>query len=228
MDIVSLFRSTLIIIAATAFLAIPSYAQYGQYGAAVPSQGITVNKLVGKPGAQTKGSTIPLEFVDNLSISDVRFKPGQDVFFQVRVKNVSGTNLTNAVLKDFLPSFLDPIEGPGNFDGNSRIITVDIGNFAPGEEKVFTFKMRIFPQDKLPADKGVICLTNKVQASGTVVTPQPKADPDTDTAQFCLEKEVAGGVTTVPSAGPGLGLPLLALETTILAFGIYLRKKTIS
>ncbi len=192
------------------------HAQYGPYGpAGAPS--ILVNKMVGKPGGQTKGGLSSLEYVDNLSVNDYKFKPGQEIFFQLKVKNTSNQNLDNVTVKDYVPSYLEPIEGPGTYDGNSRIITINAGSFSVDEEKIYVFKMKILSQDKLPADKGLFCLVNKADAStdGTY---------DDDTSQFCIEKEVVAPVK-VPSAGPELGLILLGGELTTLGLGIWLKKK---
>lgn len=72
--------------------------------------------------------------------------------------------------------------------------------------------MQVLSQDKLPSDKGLFCIVNKAQA----YTDQTSAS---DTSQLCIEKQVVG-VITVPSAGPELGLLLLAGELTTLGLGI--------
>lgn len=192
------------------------YAQYGPYGpAGAPS--ILIDKMVGKPGGQTKGGTTSLEYVDNLSVTDYKFKPGQEIFFQLKVKNTSNQNLNDVVVKDFVPSYLDPLKGPGTYDNNSRIITINAGNFSVDEEKIYVLKMKILFQDKLPADKGLFCLVNKADASTNDAY-------DDDTSQFCIEKEVIAAVK-VPSAGPELGLLLLGAELTTMVLGIWLKKK---
>ncbi len=182
---------------------------------------ILVDKLVGKVETTTKGGDPVITFVDNLSPSDPRFSPGQGILFKIRVKNTSNEPLIGVKVKDFVPSFLDPIEGPGTFDVNSRIITFEAGDFDPDVERTFTIKMKVLSQDQLPSDKGLFCLVNKAEASNEEAF-------DEDTAQFCIEKQVQGVTipTSVPSAGPELGVLLLSAELAFLAIGLGLKKKT--
>lgn len=196
-------------------LVIPVSAQYGQYGQPAPSFSILIDKMVGKP-AFNKGAT-SYDYVDNLSPTDPRFRPGQEIFFKIKVKNTSSVKLTNVTVKDYVPSYLEPIEGPGNWDATSRTITWNAGDFAADEEKVYYIKMQIYPQDKLPADKGLFCLVNKAGAYNQA--------SDEDTSQFCIEKEVLG-VAKVPAAGPEFGILLMAGNLLGLAFGIKLKKTT--
>lgn len=190
-----------------------------QYGQPSITYSILIDKMVGKPSL-TKGGSTDYEYVDNLSPSDSRFRPGQTVSFKVKIKNTSNVKLTNVVLKDFIPSYLEPIEGPGSYDTTTRTIIYNAGDFATDEEKVYYIKAQIFSQDKLPADKGLFCLVNKVTAS----TDQAADD---DTVQFCVEKEVLG-TAKVPSAGPEMGIFLLTGELLTLSVGLFIRKKMIS
>lgn len=189
--------------------------QYGQYGQPCNSNSIIVDKMVGMPG--TSPDALTYQYVDNLSVSDPRFAPGQLVFFKVTVKNTSTTTFGGMTAKDFVPDYLTPIEGPGTFDSASRIITFDAGAFAVDEQKTFLFKMQINSQANLPVDKGLFCLVNKAQAWSNVTT-------DDDSSQFCIEKQVTGAAN-VPSAGPEMGLVLIAGEMALAGIGIYLRKK---
>jgi uncharacterized repeat protein (TIGR01451 family) len=191
-----------------------SYGQYGQYGTVTPSQGITVDKLVGR-GSTTKGGQI--SFVDNYSPNDTRFRPGEKVYFQIKVKNTSNVTLTNVVVKDYIPTYMEPMEGPGTYDANTRTVTYTIASLKPGQEHVANLLMQVYPQNKLAADKGLMCLTNKAQATVNGMT-------DDDTAQFCVEKEVVG-VQNVPSTGPELGLLFLGGNIATLAGGMFLKKK---
>lgn len=193
---------------------LPVSAQY--YGAA-PVVRISVEKFVSKPGAVTKGGVTSEEFVENLSSSDVRFRSGQDVRFKLVVKNTSDTNLTNVEVKDFVPDFLEPVEGPGSFNSSTRTLAFNAGDFAVNEEKIYFLKMRVLSQNQLPQDKGIICVVNKVKVEVQGVGAE-------DTSQFCIEKEVQG-VVSVPSAGPEAGLVLLAFNALAAGAGIWLRRR---
>jgi len=190
------------------------YAQYGQYGGEAPSYSILIDKMVGKP-SQNKGAT-EYEYFDNLSPSDPRFSPGQEVYFKIKVKNTSNRDITNVVVRDYVPSYLDPIEGPGSWDGNSRIITFNAGDFKIDEEKIYYIKMKVYDQANLPADRGLFCFVNKVTASSS-------SSYDEDTAQLCVEKQVIGA-KTVPQAGPEMGVLILGLNVLTAGLGLTIRK----
>ena len=192
--------------------------EYGQYGGCLPSQSILIDKMVGRSYID-KGGTVTYEYVDNLSASDPRFAPGDIVMFQLRVKNTSNTALTNVTVKDYIPAYLIPLEGPGTYDSTNRTITFNAGDFDPDQEKVYYIKMQILPQNDLPADKGLFCEINKAVAYNDNVS-------DEDTAQFCIEKQVNGVVTT-PSAGPDAGLAIIGINILGGAIGLWLKKRTI-
>ncbi len=191
-------------------------AQYGQYGQPGPSQSILIDKMVGKPVINKGGTDV--QYVDNLSSSDPRFAPGQDVFFKLSVKNTSNVTITSVMVKDVFPAYIDPIEGPGIYDKATRTLTFNAGDFAVNDEKVYYFKARVQGQNQLPTDKGLFCLINSATAWNNDVI-------DSDTAQFCVEKQVQG-VTNVPVAGPEMGLLLVSSELATLGLGIFLKRKT--
>jgi len=196
----------------------PVAAQYGQYGGETPSYAILVDKMVGKP-TQTKGGSQTVTYVDNLSPSDPRFSPNQEVWFKVKVKNASNRNLTGIQVTDYVPNYLIPIEGPGKWNLEQRTITWDAGDFSIDEEKVYYIKMQVYDQSLLPTDKGLFCVINKVDAKKNNVAY------DDDTAQLCIEKQVVGA-KKVPQAGPEMGVLILGLNVLTIGLGLTLRKKT--
>lgn len=183
--------------------------QYGQYGQTCNSYNILVDKMVQKPGTS--------EYVDNLSVSDPRYKPSEYVMFKVTIKNTSTTTFGGMTAKDFVPDYLTPVEGPGTFDSSTRIISWDAGFFNVDEQKTWYFKMQVNSQANLPADQGLFCLVNKAQAWSNTTA-------DDDSSQFCIEKQVVG-TTKVPNAGPEMGLALMAIQLAGVGAGIYLRKR---
>ncbi len=181
----------------------------GQYESPCQSYSILVDKTVQKPGTA--------DYVDNLSVSDPRYNPGNYVMFRVTIKNTSTTTFGGMTAKDYVPSYLTPIEGPGTFDSATRIVSWDAGAFAVDEQKTYYFKMQINSQANLPADKGLFCLINKAQAWSNTTT-------DDDSSQFCIEKQVSFP-PQVPSAGPEMGLILLSGEILALGTGLLLKYK---
>lgn len=218
----SSFAITGIILACanTAHAATGQYGQYGQYGGGSPSYSVLIDKMVGT-GAQTKGGQ--QVFVDNLSPSDPRFAPNGRVTFQVKVKNTSSVTLRNVQVTDTLPAYVDAAEGPGAYDGTSKTITWTYPELKSGEERVEKIVVQIKPQEQLPADKGLMCVTNKAHVRAENAS-------DDDTAQFCIEKQVVmttkGGqpVKTTPEAGAPL-LAFAGMNILALAGGIFLKKR---
>lgn len=210
--------SLITVISFITLIAPSAFAQYGQYGdQPAPVESILIDKQVSKPIFKNKGGTLQYEYVDNLTPSDIRFQPGMDIYFKVRVKNTSSITLNNVMITDKVPQYLEPVEGPGTFDSASRSITFNAGTFNPSEEKTYTFKMQWFTQDKLPADRGLMCVSNYVRAYTDKTS-------DDDTAQACVEKEVKG-VVEAPKAGPEMNILLIAGQLGMLGIGLKLRKK---
>jgi uncharacterized repeat protein (TIGR01451 family) len=210
-----------VLITVLAFLAVvpsTSFAQYGQYGQPAPVESILVDKQVSKPVTKSKGGVVQYEYVDNLTPSDVRFQPGMDIYFRVKVKNTSTLTLNNVMVTDKVPFYLNPIEGPGTYNENTRVISFNAGTFNPNEEKMFYFKMQWFAQGLLPADRGLMCVSNYARAYTNNAS-------DDDTAQACVEKQVVG-VKQAPKAGPEMNILLIAGQLGMLGIGIKLKKKT--
>jgi uncharacterized repeat protein (TIGR01451 family) len=195
------------------------YGQYGQYGGGSPSTSIIIDKMVSQ-GSTTKGGVV--SYVDNYSPSDTRLSPGSKVYFQIKVKNTSEVTLKNVEVQDVLPAHLDAVEGPGTYDQNNKTISWTYPELKPNEEKIEKIIAQVYSQNRLPADKGLFCMTNKATAKVNNLY-------DDDTAQFCVEKQVAlnkGGVPqTTPQAGaPGIALSVMSIVS--LAGGLYIRRKS--
>jgi hypothetical protein len=181
----------------------------GQYESPCQSYSMFIDKMVQIPGTSN--------YVDNLSISDPRYKPSEYVMFKVTIKNTSTTQIGEVTARDYVPAYLTPSEGPGTFEASSRIITWNAGYFAIDEQKTYYFKMQINSQVNLPTNQGLFCLVNKAQAWSNDMT-------DDDSSQFCIEKQVAPP-PKVPSAGPEMGLLLFTGELFALGTGIFIKYK---
>ena len=206
-----------------------TFAQYGQYGQSTPSQSILIDKQVGKPifkgntvQSATKGGIVAaptagqVQYVDNLTPSDVRFQPGMEIMFKIRVKNTSSVVINDVMVNDKVPLYVEPIEGPGAYDANTRIISFNAGSFNPNEERTYYFKMQWASQDKLASDRGLICVSNYARA-------YTNSASDDDTAQACVEKQVVG-VKEAPKAGPEMTLILVAGQLGVLGIGLKIKK----
>lgn len=194
------------------------YGQYGQYSGGAPERSIMVDKMVATT-QKTKGGE--LSFVDNLSPSDPRFAPNTQVTFQIKIKNTSQVTLTNVTVRDILPTYVDAVEGPGEYDANTKTISWTYSELKSGEERVERVIAQIKPQAQLPADRGLMCMNNKAVVAADNAR-------DEDTAQFCVEKQVVSPEGKAPTATPEAGAPLLVigvLNLLGLAGGIALRKR---
>lgn len=191
---------------------------FAQYTTQVSAPSLIIDKMVGIPSNQTKGGS--LAYVDNLGTADHKFKPGDEVSFQLKVRNATDKKLDTIIIQDSISPSLNPLEGPGTYDDKNRVITIDAGNFAVNEEKFYIVKMRVISQEKLPSDKGLFCEINKAIAKSGNLS-------DDDATQFCIEKEVIN-VRKVPSAGPEMGLLITGGELTLLIIGLYFTQKTLA
>lgn len=188
---------------------------YGGGEVCPPQVKFTIDKKVQKP---TKGG----EFVDNLSVNDEKFNPGQTVSFQVVVKNTGEQEITLTV-SDMLPSHLDYVSG-GTFDANGKKVTNSV-TLKAGESKTYTIVAKVVDASVLPANQSVICVTNVARAT------ESNGAVAEDNAQLCIEKGVATAVVqpvvpakSIPNTGPEA--LLLFLLPPIGAAGLYLRRKT--
>lgn len=194
------------------------YGQYGQYGSPAPAQTILIDKMVGKVTGTTKGGVVNVTYVDNLTPADPRFTPGAQVMFSIKVKNTSTVTISNITVNDYVPSYVEPMEGPGTYNSSTRVVSWNIASLAPDQEMVFYLKMQLFGQAQLPADKGLFCLTNKATAGNGSASDQ-------DSSQFCVEKEVIG-VKKAPAAGPEAGALILGANAILAGVGFSLKRLT--
>lgn len=201
---------------------------YGGGQSCVQTGNVLINKTVADPKTGA--------FVDNLGINDNKFAQDMAINFQITITNTGNTVVSKITIKDIFPRFVDFVAGPGNFDGNSKTLSLDVSNLNPNESRNFTITGKIVSADKLP-DQTIDCEVNQALASIDSNTTSQ------DNSQFCIQKQAIqtgqnptttkgglkvftpGQVATTPSTGPEM-LPLLALIPTGLA-GIFLKRKKI-
>src|SRR3990167_3147693 len=76
---------------------------------------IKVDKKVASPSTKN--------FVDNLSVSDPRYKAGDEISFQLSITNLSRDTISLIEVEDKLPNFIIEVSGPGTIDAKKRTIT---------------------------------------------------------------------------------------------------------
>jgi uncharacterized repeat protein (TIGR01451 family) len=197
--------------------------QYGcptQYGGECPSQEILINKTVKDPKT---GS-----FVEIIGNNDNKFSPNQNVTFKITVRNTGKDTIERVLVQDIFPEFITFEKGPGKFDSNTKTLSIEIKNLMPNQMREYIIEGKIAPENKLPADQGIICVVNQAQAklNGKI---------STDNTQLCIEKKVLGEnkgglkifpqtqAITTPTTGPEI-LALIGLLPGAMT-GLILRKK---
>lgn len=155
-------------------------------------------------------------FVDNLGLSDPKYRPQWTVTFRVTVKNSGDQLLDKVTVTDKLPQFVDFMSGPGTYDSKNRTLTWEVNNLVGETSQVFEIKARVVHVAVLPSEKSVVCPVNVVDAKSN-------GQSDRDESQFCIQKELV--VPQVPTAGPEHWLLSLAGLSTAGVIGLYLRKK---
>lgn len=195
---------------------------YGGGQICPPPGNILINKKVLDPSSNV--------FVDNLGINNTKFQPEQVVQFRISVTNTGNEAISGITLKDIFPQFLKPIITKGTIS-NDNTIAIQIQNLNPNETQNFDIAGQVFPSDRLPNDRGIICVVN--QAIATFDGKQTS-----DNTELCIQKPVIteipvtkGGlkvfpqpkVVKTPPTGPEM-LPLMALLPSG-ALGFFLRRK---
>jgi len=185
----------------------------------------TVNKLVQKPG---KGGG---DFVDNLTINDPRFSPGQNVTFKIVVENTGDTDISNLNVVDNFPQFLTFVAGVGSTNAGTSQVNFVIGTLKKGQKVEYLITAKTADASALPNNQAVTCVTNNVTATS------PDGQQASDNSQVCIEKSVLGVTTpstpqifqkptvnNIPSTGPETDV-LFALVSSG-ALGFYLKRKS--
>ena len=196
----------LILITITAqpiFASVRCETQYGGGQVCVKTGELQINKKVWDSQNQT--------FVDNLGITSHKFTGGEEVIFQIEIKNVGDETFDKVDVQDTLPNYLELSSGKLFFT---------IENLEPGESETREIRAKVVSADKLPNDKTLICDVNTAEGW----TDDKK---DKDTTQICIEKRILG-VTQLPPTGPKDWLIISLLLLTSGLLGIYLlisRKK---
>ncbi|GIW62661.1 MAG: hypothetical protein KatS3mg090_0487 [Patescibacteria group bacterium] len=191
----------------SSFKVVFASGQYGQHGSPSYNYALIIDKLVINPET---GS-----YVDNLAVSDPKFAPLSYVYFKLVVKNTGNTDLAGVKVIDYLPSYLEYDDDKGQYNAETRELKIEMGDFKVDETKSVIFKARVVSVDKLPANKGVLCLVNKSSVFWE------NQEMDTDTAQFCVEKKIvppAKGVEKMPKSGTSI--PILSLALFSIGFGL--------
>jgi uncharacterized repeat protein (TIGR01451 family) len=148
------------------------------------------------------------EYWDNIDSSDYTFKPGDEVKFEIKTKNVTDIKLNDITIRDIMPDYLEYVSS----SDEGKFYQPKTVEFKPGDlddQKTVTRSVTVRVKNSKDVPVGTTCLTNKAEAYAST-----DDSSDSDTATFCVkngegEKRVLG--VTYPETGPSLPMAL-ALE----------------
>lgn len=170
-----------------------------------------INKMVLNPVTNT--------YVDNLTLSDPKFNPGDTVQFRIQVTNTGSASLGIITVTDTLPQYidLDTVQGPASVDKASGKMTFTINTLGAGETKEVFLSAKVKTIANLPSAQNTFCPVNFVEARADNVGNV------SDQAQFCIQK-----VTVAPKEVPKAGASEVALLglSGILPMGVYILRRT--
>ncbi|MEI6327451.1 MAG: hypothetical protein WCO78_05035 [Candidatus Roizmanbacteria bacterium] len=219
-------KTVLSLLIAALFVVTPTTQVIAQSYGGTPSNPncLNIDKMVSNPAV-----TNTIEYVDNISPSDVKYQANSTAIARIKVKNTSNQVVPSVTVTDEIPSYLSYFAGPGVLSADGRILTIALGDLQTGEERYVYITYKTARPEDMPYDKSLICVINKVYAQGSICN---RAE---DTAQMCIEKNVINvtytdqlkAVKTAPKAGPEMGIALLGLNGLIGTIGYILKKKSL-
>jgi uncharacterized repeat protein (TIGR01451 family) len=149
---------------------------YGGGENCTQTDSIEINKTVQNP----KDS----KFVENLGPNDSKYSPGQNIQFQITVKNTSGSTANNITIKDNLPRYINcDATGIGICNSSAKTITINIDTLNRNEARTIIIKGKIATPDKMQKEPDTICLINQAEATQDKKSTQ-------DNAQFCIQNNL--------------------------------------
>ena len=172
-----------------------------------------IDKKINKSGTS--------DYYDNLTDSDA-FRPGDVITYKIFVKNIGDVNLSDLIVKDLFPSFVNYHSAPSGGDYKDGVWTINIGTLKPGDAKTLMLRGQVVGDTDLPSDKSLICgLKNRAEMHGDVTGGLLVSDD----AQFCIEHGVITPVaaTSLPESGAG---SVILVSTLLSGAGLAFRKFT--
>jgi uncharacterized repeat protein (TIGR01451 family) len=179
---------------------------YGGGESCAPTANISIDKKIIHP--------VSGQAVDNLTVNNVRFKPGQDIRFAITVTNTGATILTKIELTDELPSYISYTGGSANFKQEKQVIRFTIDKLNPNQSKTYEVRAKIVEANALPANEGTFCSTKYAGAlnKAHVVIADKRSD---DSAGFCIQKDVTVvEPTVIPTKTPVRVIPAKSIPAT--------------
>ena len=172
-------------------------------GEVCESHEFNINKVVWNPNVS--------QWWDNIGSGDYTFKAGNEVKFELRIKNTGDTHIDHLTVRDVLPSYISWVSG-GTYFISTRTAEFGIDDLDAGETKTVALFAKVNNSSDIPS--GTTCVVNK----GEVFKDDTR---DTDTSTFCMKKGEGKvlGVTTLPSTGVNFPVTLVIELSALAAMG---------
>lgn len=213
-----------------AFMALsiaPAFADsYGYYGTTPVTSCLAIDKSVSKPDSKNL-----MDFIDNVTVRDAKYKPGQTLMERAKIKNVSNKIVPNVRITSTIPQYIKYVAGPVTFNKGNTEFTINVGDLQPQEEKTYFVTFTANAEGDLP-NQALTVFTNTIRAQGD------GCDAVEDSAQMIIERQVLGTTTKggqpieslknvkkYPNAGPEYGIALLALQGALFGTGYMIKKR---
>lgn len=157
---------------------------YGGAGACEQNSAVTINKQVKNPETNA--------FVENLTINNPQYQPGETIIFKIMITNTSGGTIEKFDVYDFFPQYIDYVKGDGKYDQAKKILAITVDQLKSKETKTFMIEARAADKEKLPDDPQSRCVINQVSVKANNRTSQ-------DNTLVCIAKDGTG--TTFETKG---------------------------
>jgi hypothetical protein len=164
-----------------AFAGVSCQPIYGSTTGCDQARDITFDLSVQNPTNNT--------FTDNLELQDGKYKPGQDVFFRLFVKNNTDKPINKITVKTVFPPHAVYSKGDGTYDANTKTLTTTIATLNASDSQNIFITGKILPENQIAGNDTVTCET--AQATAAYNDQQIS-----DISQFCIEKRVGGAQST--------------------------------
>ncbi len=147
---------------------------YGGAGACEQNSAITINKQVRNPETNA--------FVENLTINNPQYQPGETIIFKITITNTSGGTVEKFDVYDFFPQYIDHVKSDGKYDQVKKTLAFTVGQLKSKETKTFMVEAKAAAKEKLPDDPQARCVINQVSVKANNRTSQ-------DNTLVCIAKD---------------------------------------
>jgi uncharacterized repeat protein (TIGR01451 family) len=208
---------------------------------------LTINKKVLSPSAVVVPNQkyTADQFVENVQRTSTVYGPNQPVAFRLEVTNISGKELKDVKVTDFVPAqHVTFLSGDGEYNRDNQTFTTSIPTLKKDETQIVTLQLMTARLEdfksgdslctlnraearvgnEVSEDNAIVCVSeNKVLPANTTPFEQQNNPQQTKGGQSVFPQN-SPNTRTTPQTGPEL--LLLSALIPAAGAGLYLRRKT--